>query len=212
MKKILLTSFAFTGITLLVWLFGATSCFRNTYNVLYERIDSRLYRYEEDTYHNLIREDTGLAAYATVPREHLLLSGHLFMHLFLTQAHTGWNNLGTRAWAYKPGPAVYHHQERIKEVRIITLHDYNQSYPAGSDMAPICSFYAPDNSGQWVDRAGLYEKINTIQEQRMELLNFIDARLMESPQNAANEQQFVIQVYTDKGEMLSDTTLPVFIQ
>lgn len=131
-------------------------------------------------------------------------------------------SLGNRAYAMtKKYRNNYVMAEKTNSMKIITLRNYNAMYPAGSDITPICSFYAsvsnrdsnkhnPLPSGKPMTVAQVIANMN-FNNTAYSYYDYASLQkgfvfmLMENPA-AMSEQQFAIVFETNTPSRFGDTT------
>lgn len=209
MKKLFLTSFAFTGLTLTAWMLGATSCFRTTYNALIDRLDVRAIGHFTDSLYPVILPKE-LANGDTVLLNDFGMGSQIQMHVFLTSNKP---SFGNQVLAFKPAPPQYTLVERIRSIRVITLEDYNQNFPAGADMTSACRFllnnlYDP----VWLDAPVFNDTLPALMAERQDYSSvIIYSKLKEAPADPDQLKQFVTEIETEDGVLFRDTTIRFYI-
>lgn len=125
-----------------------------------------------------------------------------------------------QAYASKPAPATYKPVERIKDVKIIALFNYNAQLPAGSDLVDSCTFVTTswmDNDGEVYARpyteAGaeyskqqLLDKLNQSDGGIYSIIKRVSFRIKATPASLSI-QQFAIVFITEQSSRITDTTV-----
>lgn len=104
--------------------------------------------------------------------------------------------------------------EKITDLRIRPLYDYNATYPANSDMTNACLF-VNSSSQLYVDTFSKEELIASICNVQSEFeSSFRQGPFyikLNEPPSGTREQQFIIELITDKHSRLADTTQPIIL-
>ncbi|MNY01632.1 hypothetical protein D3C86_1341730 [compost metagenome] len=202
MKKLILTSFAFTGLTLTAWIIGATSCARNTYNVLIKNLNSYPVRYVEDNVSGFSTREV-IQESDTISYHQLGINTQIETHKFLTGINQF--HLGNQALAFKPGPPRYNFLEQIRSFHIYTLNDYNAGYRAGDEISAICDFMDQD-SRNWLDAAAYNTVLQSMNIAQEYFVPAVFCRVKQGPAVPGTQQQFITELTTTEGVIFRDTT------
>lgn len=209
MKKLILTSFAFTGLTLIAWMLGATSCFRTSYNAVIDRVQAFAITSVTDSV-NLTNPSREVAEGDVVLLNDFGIGCKVDMHVFLT-GNTP--SFGNQALAFKPGPAQYTFVEQIRSIRVFTLEDYNQNFPAGADITSACRFMLNSlYNTVWMDGDAFNDTLPSLMAERQEFSSYIIySKLKEAPSAPDQLKQFVTEIETKDGVLFRDTTTRFYI-
>lgn len=114
---------------------------------------------------------------------------------------------GNAAYAttiYIPDPILI---DKIEELHIYTLNAYNNNYVANTDITSICTFNR-NTAIQSIDEIieGLNNEYGSFGDGSIdERYRSFNIELNESP-SSSGDQQFIIELITDKNSRLADTT------
>lgn len=121
---------------------------------------------------------------------------------------------GSKTYAFQPGDRHYKPVEKISNISITTLNNYNSNYPAGTDITAACRFRI---TGTYVDAKDSSASV------AIEHLNAgfsdIDSDLQSAMQIYLNErpgqlspQQFAIELRTEVNATIRDTTIHFYLK
>lgn len=130
--------------------------------------------------------------------------------------------------SYKRSSPVIH-LEDIRNIRIITLNDYNAQFPAGSDISDSCRYYvsysSEGDSNNYVSpglssmtKNGVIQAMNNAGDEYYAPYNsdsYIAKRVsfsIKQPPAAAGTQRFAISFETSTPSIFGDTTYPFIIK
>lgn len=111
--------------------------------------------------------------------------------------------VASTAYAFKPN-FRYTPAEHVNDIKIVPLEDYNTTYPAHSDMSFECEYIDRFNhkmtKNEWIDL------LNNPQTNGPSQISYtINIQLRSKPKQRTN-QKFAIEITTDEGSLLTDTT------
>jgi len=203
MKKAFALFYFLLGGSLIVFVLSLLGCDAKDYKFIYKMGKAACFR--QDVY-------SGMVEIADVAAFDSLFVIEQFDNQILTS-----DNLHLRSnalYAYEPGDPNYIPVEKLTDIKIYTVNDYNAQYPAGSDITAICKFlinnllytgYPPnDSSRAWaLSQLNNTQVYNTAQRE----LGFI---LTESP-TTSGLQRFAFEIRTEINELLRDTSKAIVI-
>ena len=195
MKKYLLSFLSLGGLSLLVWAFAVSSCGSKSYDLVFKNIE--LSTYADD----LILENGGPAT-----KDNLVIKAAFYPHVILAQKTPSIITQANAMLYIKPDQ--YNYIEHISSIKMVTLHDYNAQYPAGSDATSLFKYHF--GNGQTTEVARLVDYLNSLQNTTRNDFKGIyrfTMSLKEAPANPGNTQAFVMELRTDKNGLLKDTTV-----
>jgi len=121
---------------------------------------------------------------------------------------------GNVVYAYKPSPVTPIALEKITDIRIRPLNDYNTTYPAFNDMTAACTFVTSTIKA-YADTLSKEELISSLDNIQSEFeSSFHQGQFyiqLNEPPSGIREQQFIIELITDKNSRLADTTQPIIL-
>lgn len=122
---------------------------------------------------------------------------------------------GNIAYAFQPGdPPPPIGLEKITDIRIKPLNDYNATYPAFSDMLAGCTFVTTTMAA-FADTLSKEEIISNM-DHHDDRIRFNSPHgpfyiKLNEPPTGTGEQRFIIELITDKNSLLADTTQPIIL-
>lgn len=206
MKKLLLTALSFTGLTFFAWLLSLSSCRQQKYNAILKDIQLKTYRLQPlfDSGADTFKVTEG----ESVPADSFMIRYEITAYTYLVQKQMP--AMGNAAYAFKFASPLYNHIDKIKEIKVFTLNDYNATYAAGSDITPICRFHLrdmrttanPEPLEEILKEIYTDEYWSYSQEAFSIGLSFADRPAVDNA-----PQRFRTEIYTDKGGIFLDTTV-----
>lgn len=105
---------------------------------------------------------------------------------------------------------TFRNMEKLTDIRVITLNDYNTQYPAGSDLSAAVGFL--EEGGTLTGKAKMLERLNrnynVFETDPIRSFSFRPG----TPPAAASAQQFAIELRTEQQSVLRDTTITFILQ
>jgi len=122
----------------------------------------------------------------------------------LVAAVLGNRHLGNNAYATTKRcfTAEYNPVVNIENVRIITLHDFDATHPAGADLS---AYFKQVKSGKFADLEKIYEVNSQVFYDNILMPLEADILLVKAP-GISGLQAFVVEARLSDGTLLSDTT------
>jgi len=199
-KKLL--RIAFTSLLI----FGA--CTTRDTTIIYQKLMARTYTKNGTTVQNgaTSRQDdiffTALLPYATLA------------------SNFQWGNA---AYAFKPSEGYIKLAEKVADIKVIALNDFNDTYKEGSNLADDCIYY---DTEQYYSADDVYKAyIDSSARTKQETIDYINsysgagnwysnilqrfAFRIQSKAYTATPQRFAIILVTDKYSALADTTVTI---
>lgn len=211
MKKLTSTIIIYIGGSLLSFLLLLAGCSVSDYKMIYTAFNSEVYNVDNMGNPYLISEDDSCN-----------YSDHYIRLSFEIQVVQEYASLlpvaATYAWQY--GDPSYETIEKIQDIKVISLGDYNDDIHAGNEIAQQCNFYTGSGYSTVVndnitDKDGAINYLNDIYTQNGtesthngKYINFKVA----TPPAHSGLQRFAIAVYTENNSVLRDTTVAFILQ
>ncbi|RQO31342.1 hypothetical protein DBR32_05095 [Taibaiella sp. KBW10] len=205
MKKLSLTLLSFTGLTFLVWLCSLASCRQQSYNVILKDIKLNTYRLLPPA--STDQDTVLLPQGVSVMIDSFMLRFETSTYTYLVKS-APMPALGNTAYALTIAPDNYNHIDKITDVKIFTLNNYNSSYPAGADITAICNFhyYNLRTLSDPITLSALLE--NVYGDNRIDPVSSFQfgIAIRQNPDLDNAVHQFRAEIRTDKGGIFIDTT------
>lgn len=196
MRKFFILSVGGPLLMFLMWIIAA-SCNRDNYEVLFS--DIHLYPSTMSSTGDYIK----LNENEHVGVEELKLVLKLDFHNFVV------SNNSLLPKAYAALPPIYNKLDQAKEIKLITLHDYDATHPAGTDVIDLIK----DIDTNDTYNTNRKKIINIINDSGYFLRDYeeIEMQFISSPTNSNQIQKFAFEILTVDGSVLRDTTINFYI-
>lgn len=178
-----------------------TGCTSRDYKFVYQNPESSFVNRDD----GLILADT-----TTISYQDMAIQVSLPINAYITQSLFPLQNA---AYATSPPISDYTPAEQITDIEVITLNNYNSQFTAAKDISNECQYHstyfvATDS----FTKQELIAQLNDIRNDYYG--DFWDAIYISIPTapTSTSIQRFVINIYTDGGSRLTDTTTNITIK
>lgn len=178
-----------------------TGCTSRDYKFVYQNPESSFVNRDD----GLILADT-----TTISYQDMAIQVSLPINAYITQSLFPLQNA---AYATSPPISDYTPAEQITDIEVITLNNYNSQFTAAKDISNECQYH----SSYFVatDSFTKQELIAQLNDIRNDYYgDFWEAIYISLPTapTSTSIQRFVINIYTDGGSRLTDTTTNITIK
>lgn len=130
---------------------------------------------------------------------------------------------GSAAYAFKPSEGYIKLAEKVADIKVIALNDFNDTYKAGSNLADDCIYY---DTEQYYSADDMYKAyIDSSARTKQETIDYINsysgagnwyvnivqrfAFRIKAKAYTSKPQRFAVILVTDKYSALADTTVTI---
>lgn len=112
-----------------------------------------------------------------------------------------------------PELGYYNLEGKISDIKVITLYDYNEDYPAGSDLSDACYFSSTQsmNDSAFIDKAALINESHLPMENGWS--SYFSLFNVYTPEaSIGSRQQLAIEVRMEQNTVIRDTTVTFLLK
>lgn len=214
MKKLVSVVIFFIGGSVLIAIIGLIGCGKTQYHTIYKDIALHFVKSYIDSNNYHIITDT-LQHNDTVIFDTLIGSFTLESNVLACKDNL---HFGNNAYAMEIDPASYHSLQEITSLKIYCLNNYNQQFHSGDDIADSILYYSNYSNDISVYLQQAYSKdsiisfLNDPQSGQYYIANKYIEFVFTSPPSLLSLQQFVIELKTEDGIIMRDTSAAIFIR
>lgn len=195
MKKLIALLYFMIGGSVLMSTLSLLGCEGKDYRFIY--IMGSVTFWQEDTYQGQKEVKDSCSFPGFIIRQQL-------DYEILTAANFSFS--GNKLYAYTTPDPDYTPVEKLTDIKVYTVNNYNANYPAGTEITAICRFYTLnndyDNPGGDSSVTWVLEKLNdTFTDASFNGSHAIDVSLAEPP-SGTREQQFRFEIRTEHKELM----------
>jgi hypothetical protein len=212
MKKLTSTIIICIGGSFLSFLLLLAGCRGSDYKMIYTAFNSEVYNVHDMSNSHLISENDS-CNYA----DHYM---QLSFEVQVVQEYAALLPVSA-AYAWQYGDPSYETIEKIKDIKVVSLEDYNNEIHAGDEIAQQCNFYTGNEYSIVADnditnKDGAVNYLNDTYTQNNGTESTHDGKhiglKIAVPPDHNGLQRFAIAVYTENNSVLRDTTVAFILQ
>ncbi len=170
----------------------------------------------QDLHCDILVDNIPISENSTVLKDTFTIRGYL-VHNTLIAANWSFTN---KAYAYSPAEPSIKVLEKITDIKVFTVNDYNSHYAAGTDISDSCLFKANTysdydysyNPTKYESKASFLKRTSDVPDDfSTSSINSFKVKPL-TYATSGTQQQLVVMLVTSRNTMVRDTTISFHIQ